>query len=86
MLPPEICAPGGQGLAHASQPAGHVTMVSQFGTAPPVGEPIGALVTMYVGCCVGVMPAPTDSWYVVGVWYCIVALACPWTLFWLVGC
>jgi hypothetical protein len=45
VLPPEMCAPGGHGLAHASQPAGQVTTVSQFGAAPPVGEPAGALVT-----------------------------------------
>lgn len=45
VLPPEMCAPGGQGLAHVSQPAGQVTMVSQFGPALPVGEPVGAFVT-----------------------------------------
>src|SRR5436190_21970486 len=68
-----MCAPGGHGLAQVSQPAGQVTMVSQFGTALPVGEAFGALVTAYVGCCVGVMPAPSDSGpplYVAGVWYC----------------
>ena len=80
VLSPEMCAPGGHGLAHDSQPAGQVTMVSQFETAPPVAT--GALVTAYVGGCVGVM-APTD-WeatpYVAGVWYCpepaVVLVAC----------